>query len=156
MFICYLIITNLTCFPVSYATHTTVMQCVLLKQSSFILWTYLHPVFCEWIRHKNGKICKAIYLQNLDNHHSNKLLERIQVRWDVTLCWRGYNESSKCVEPLTQRHGVTFQSLELLTASCKIVFGAQWSLYVPHIGHYIYRTVVTTCTARSSLHVPPV
>ena len=24
---------------------------------------------------------------------------------------------------------------------------ARWSLYVPHIGHYMYRTVVTICTA---------
>ena len=40
---------------------------------------------------------------------------------------------------------------------------AQWSLYVPHSGHYVcrfghymYRTVVTICTARWSLYVPPV
>ena len=26
-------------------------------------------------------------------------------------------------------------------------FRAQWSLYVPHSGHYMYRTVVTICTA---------
>jgi len=25
---------------------------------------------------------------------------------------------------------------------------AQWSLYVPHSGHYMYRTVVTVCTAQ--------
>ena len=30
---------------------------------------------------------------------------------------------------------------------------AQWSLYVPHSGHYIYRTVVTICTAQLSLYV---
>ena len=33
---------------------------------------------------------------------------------------------------------------------------AQWSLYVPHSGHYMYRTVVTICTAQWSLYVPPV
>ena len=48
---------------------------------------------------------------------------------------------------------------------------AQWSLYVPHSGHYMYRTVVTICTASGhymyrtvvtictaqwSLYVPPV
>ena len=33
-------------------------------------------------------------------------------------------------------------------------FKAQWSLYVPHGGHYMYRTVVTICTARWSLYVP--
>ena len=27
---------------------------------------------------------------------------------------------------------------------------AQWSLYLPHSGHYIYRTVVTICTASST------
>ena len=63
------------------------MQCALLKQSAFILRMYLHPVFCEWIRHKDGKICNAIYLQNLYYHHSNKLLAKIQVWRDVTLCW---------------------------------------------------------------------
>ena len=31
---------------------------------------------------------------------------------------------------------------------------AQWSLYVPHSGHYMYRTVVTICTAQWSLYVP--
>ena len=31
---------------------------------------------------------------------------------------------------------------------------AHWSLYVPHIGHYMYRTVVTICTTQWSLYVP--
>jgi hypothetical protein len=31
---------------------------------------------------------------------------------------------------------------------------AQWSLYVPHSGHYMYRTVVTICTSHWSLYVP--
>jgi len=31
---------------------------------------------------------------------------------------------------------------------------AQWSLYVPHSGHCMYRTVVTICTAQWSLYVP--
>jgi hypothetical protein len=31
---------------------------------------------------------------------------------------------------------------------------AQWSLYVPHSGHYMYRTVVTIWTAQWSLYVP--
>ena len=33
-------------------------------------------------------------------------------------------------------------------------FKTQWSLYVPHSGHYMYRTVVTICTAQWSLYVP--
>ena len=33
-------------------------------------------------------------------------------------------------------------------------FKAQWSLYVPHSCHYMYRTVVTTCTAQWSLYIP--
>jgi len=32
---------------------------------------------------------------------------------------------------------------------------SQWSLYVPHNGHYMYNTVVTVCTAQWSLYVPP-
>jgi len=31
---------------------------------------------------------------------------------------------------------------------------AQWSLYVPHSGHYMYRPVVTIYTAQWSLYVP--
>ena len=31
---------------------------------------------------------------------------------------------------------------------------AQWSLYAPHSGHCMYRTVVTICTAQWSLYVP--
>ena len=31
---------------------------------------------------------------------------------------------------------------------------AQWSLYVPHSGHCMHRTVVTVCTAQWSLYVP--
>jgi len=31
---------------------------------------------------------------------------------------------------------------------------AEWSLYVPHSGHYLYRTVVAICTAQWSLYVP--
>jgi hypothetical protein len=68
-------------------THKTVMLCLLPRQRSFILKMYLDPVFCEWVTHKHGNIYHAIYLQTLDNNHSNKLLERIQVFWDVTLCW---------------------------------------------------------------------
>ena len=30
----------------------------------------------------------------------------------------------------------------------------QWSLYVPHSGHYMYRTVLTICTVQCSLYVP--
>ena len=28
-----------------------------------------------------------------------------------------------------------------------LLLKAQWSLYVPYSGHYMYRTVVTICTA---------
>ena len=35
-----------------------------------------------------------------------------------------------------------------------IICTAQWSIYVPHSGHYMYRTVVNICTAQWSLYVP--
>jgi hypothetical protein len=35
-----------------------------------------------------------------------------------------------------------------------IICAAQWSLYVPHSGHCMYRTVVTVCTTRWGLYVP--
>jgi hypothetical protein len=33
-------------------------------------------------------------------------------------------------------------------------FKSQWSLYVPHSGRYMYRTVVAICTVQLSLYVP--
>ena len=38
-------------------------------------------------------------------------------------------------------------NLTLCKASLVTICTAQWSLYVPHSGHYMYRTVVTICTA---------
>ena len=32
------------------------------------------------------------------------------------------------------------------------IFTAQWCLYVPHSGVYMYRTVVSICTARLNIH----
>ena len=34
------------------------------------------------------------------------------------------------------------------------ICSAKWSLYVPQSGHYMYRTEVTICTAQRSLYVP--
>jgi hypothetical protein len=34
------------------------------------------------------------------------------------------------------------------------IYTAQWSLSIPHSGHYMYRTVVTICTVQWSLYVP--
>ena len=42
------------------------------------------------------------------------------------------------------------------TLTAREHFNAQWSLYVPYSGHYMYRTVVTICTVHWSLYVPPV
>ena len=42
----------------------------------------------------------------------------------------------------------------LLCGSQNNIYTAQWSLCVPHSGHYMYRTVVTICTAQWSLYVP--
>jgi hypothetical protein len=33
------------------------------------------------------------------------------------------------------------------------ICAAQWSVYVPHCGHYMYRTVVTICAAQWSIYV---
>ena len=33
------------------------------------------------------------------------------------------------------------------------IYTAQWLLYVQHSGHYMYRTMVTICTAKWSLYV---
>jgi hypothetical protein len=37
---------------------------------------------------------------------------------------------------------------------CVKPYKDQWSLYVPHRGHYMYRTVVTICTAPWPPYVP--
>ena len=39
------------------------------------------------------------------------------------------------------------RQLERLKCPVVTICTAQWSLYVPHSGHYMYRTVVTICTA---------
>jgi hypothetical protein len=51
---------------------------------------------------------------------------------------------------------LSLKLLHLLTRSCLLVTicTAQWSLYIPHTGRYMYRTVVTIYTAQWSLYVP--
>jgi len=48
-------------------------------------------------------------------------------------------------------YGVGILTLYITVAP---IYTVQWSLYVPHSGHYMYRTVVTICTAQWSLSVP--
>jgi len=45
-----------------------------------------------------------------------------------------------------------------LTFSSQVVMicTVQWSLYISHSDHYMYRTVVTICIIQWSLYVPPV
>jgi len=65
---------------------------------------------------------------------------------------------------LTLQTGSFTRVLELgLYSPVVIICTPQWSLYVPHSGHYtyrsgqyMYRTVVTICTVQWSLCVPPV
>ena len=46
----------------------------------------------------------------------------------------------------------TSQKLNTRLNSSINSFAAQWSLYVPHSGHYMYPTVVTICTIRFNIH----
>ena len=55
-----------------------------------------------------------------------------------------YRQRSRYVPP----------AVTICTASGHCMY-RQWSLYVPHGGHFMYRTVVTVCTAQWSLYVPP-
>ena len=62
----------------------------------------------------------------------------LKTRWKMVICRkRTWEENMKC--PKTP--AITI---------CTV----QWSLYVPHSGHYTYHTVVTICTAQWSLYVP--
>ena len=54
---------------------------------------------------------------------------------------------------LPHRKRTAFLILRLLLNAFTICT-AQWSLYVPHRGHYMHRSVVTICTAQWSLYVP--
>ena len=45
-----------------------------------------------------------------------------------------------------------FISLTLWHPVVTTICTAQWSLYVPHSGHYMYHTVVTICTTRFNFH----
>ena len=41
---------------------------------------------------------------------------------------------------------ILFKGFNTLCSPVVTICTAQWSLYVPHSGHYMYRTVVTICT----------
>jgi hypothetical protein len=46
------------------------------------------------------------------------------------------------------------QAILTLYSPVVTICTAQWSLYVPHSGHYMCRTVVTICAVQWSLYVP--
>ena len=48
---------------------------------------------------------------------------------------------------------ILFKGFNILCSPVVTVCTAQWSLYVPHSGHYMYRTLVTICTAHWSQYV---
>jgi hypothetical protein len=61
-----------------------------------------------------------------------------------------------CTDFQQNRQGCVCSKHEVtnpLKFSCHYMY-RQWSLYVPQSGHYMYRTVVTICTAQWSLHLP--
>jgi hypothetical protein len=57
------------------------------------------------------------------------------------------------LSPLPRLRPTDGATVGCLTKSCTEHFTAQRSLYVPHSGHYMYRTVVIICTAQGSLYV---
>ena len=119
-------------------------------------------------------ICIRFSANGLDIRMARSVMQSIYKICTIIIvinCWRrsksgamwrsagwGYDVSSKCVEPLIQWHGVTFQRLELSTLDnfmqnfirCTFVTAKP----LKPSGHYMYRTVVTICTAQWSLYVP--
>ena len=76
------------------------------------------------------------------------------------VCWKlGHVFPSCCYNTngcLCSRHWRKLSLLLHLTLKVPAVTicTAQRSLYVPHSGHYMYRTAVNICTAQRSLYVP--
>ena len=65
-----------------------------------------------------------------------------------------------CERHIYCRHTIVYVNLKPLQFSGHYMYRpvvtictAQWSLYVPHSGHYVYGTVVTICTAQWSVCV---
>ena len=105
-------------------------------------------------------------------HLSNKLCYRVTdgdtlMSFDLSVSSQQgmYRFTGRCLTlkftfvPLTD---MSSRGLRRLERSCELaayspvvtICTAQWSLNVPHSGHYMYRTVVTICIAQWSLYVP--
>ena len=75
---------------------------------------------------------------------------RVNSIFTVALWWALCNEFTySCVFVLAW----FLQRIKLLGSVVSLPYKAQQSLYVPHSGHYIYRTVVTVCTAQRAPYV---
>jgi hypothetical protein len=88
----------------------------------------------------------------------NRNIGKQMSAYDPELPTKGKTLITAPRNPAMSQIALWFAPYNQLTLSCPMVTvcTAQWSLYVPHSGHYKYRTVVTICTAQWSLYVPPV
>jgi len=71
-------------------------------------------------------------------------------------------DTSTCIKPFKDKWSLyvphsghyMYRTVVTICTARVTICTAQWSLYVPHSGHYMHRTVVTICTVQWSLYVP--
>jgi hypothetical protein len=100
--------------------------------------------------------------QNFDEHSNTKLHQNPSRGSRVVPCRRtdGRRDMTKVIVAFRNFANAPKIGNSISASVMEFVIGSQrckflWSLYVPHSGHYMYRTVVTICTAQWSLYVPP-
>jgi hypothetical protein len=98
---------------------------------------------------------KLLYYTGNNNNNNNNTLNLFTKHNMIQsyLIWLTLENFSaiKCTVPPSSNDIHFIANLVVITAL--INPKAQWSLYVPHSGHYMYRTVVTIYTAQWSLYV---
>jgi len=86
-------------------------------------------------------------LFHLERKHSTKHIAKSTLYLNLIVTFENLHE--RCV-----RVGGLHDVFWAVSKACCSACTAQWSLYVPHSGHYMYSTVVTLRTAQWSLYVP--
>jgi hypothetical protein len=128
----------------------------LRRRHKFGYLSYFTAFLCD--SHRKVCICfQAVLQQTHSCPNSSTSLQYARIKHSAYRVHRSHNVCCRLTQicgdmPGHQPRGAR-QTLTLYSPMANICT-AQWSLYVPHSGHYMYRTLVTICTAHWSLYVP--
>ena len=156
--------------PTCTEKHSTLLpECLLTERTGNVstTWRSSRSQQCTAAA-KYGKPIKYT------GYNKTRVTELVQYRWDRLIDWE-----RKCANgPDWIEHSLAFHSWPSgwrasrntvfwqMLLKCKVILWdrnifvvviictAQWSLYVPHSGHYMYRTVVTICTNSLTFNNP--